>query len=115
MEEDITKNLIRKSGMTTSEDFTDKLLLKIESEKTVHPLLGYRYTRMRHYAIFGIIGVGAGLFTLIYFGFLPEFNVFDFQFKINRIPLLIITTWLLLLGANHILKMQHSANLHGKS
>ena len=109
MEEDITKSLTQKSIINTSEDFTDKLLLKIESKKAKQPLLDIQHIRVYRFALLGMIGVSALFFLLIFFGFLPKFNIFNFQLKISKTPLLIITTLFLLLGTNHMLKIHQLA------
>ena len=115
MEEDITKNLIEKSTISTSVDFTDKLLLKIESEKVIQPVSEVQHIRMYRYAVLGIIGVGSIFFLLIFFDFLPKLNIFDFHLKISKTPLLIITSLILLLGTNHILKLQQFSSFQSKN
>jgi hypothetical protein len=115
MKEDIAKNLIQKSTISTSEDFTDKLLLKIETEKAIQPLSDVQHILMFRYAILGIIGVGTVFFLLMYLGFLPKLNIYNFELKISKTPLLVITALLLLLGTNHMLKMQHLANFQSKN
>ena len=115
MKEDIAKNLIQKSTINTSEDFTDRLLLKIETEKATQPLSDVKHIQMYRFAIFGIIGIGVICFSLIFFGFLPKLNIFNVQFKISKTPLLVVTTLFLLLGTNHILKLQHFSSFQSKS
>lgn len=115
MEEDIAKKLIQKSTINTSEDFTDKLLLKLETEKATERLSDLRHIQMFRFAILGIIGVGTICFLLIFFDFSPKPNLFNIQLNISKMPLLVVTTLFLLLGTNHMLKMQHMANFQNKS
>lgn len=115
MKEDIAKKLIQKSTIKTSEDFTDKLLLKLEAEKTTEHLSDFRHIQMFRFAMIGIIGIGIICSLLIFFDFLPKLNIFNIQLNISKMPLLVVTTLFLLLGTNHILKTQQLAGFQDKS
>lgn len=115
MENDITKKLIQKSIVNTSQDFTDKLLHKIESEKATLYFSGVRQTQMFRLSMLGMIGVTITLFALLLLDLLPALNIINMQLKMNSTPLLATGILLLLLGANHILKMQHLVNLQDKT
>ena len=115
MEEDITKSLIQKSTIHTSDDFTDKLLLKIESEKAIQPVTDNQCIQMYRFVVWGIIGVAAIFVLLIFFGFLPKFNILNYQLKISKTPFLIISALFLLLSTHHILKLYYLQSFHSKS
>jgi hypothetical protein len=115
MDEDIANKLIQKSTIKTSEDFTDKLMLKLETEKVTERLSDVRNIQLYRYAILGIIGVGIICFLLIFFDFLPKLNLFNVQLEISKTPLLVVTSLFLLLGTNHILKTQQLASFQNKS
>jgi|GEM_PF-6572827 len=114
MEEDIAKKLIQKSTVNTSEDFTDKLMLKLEAEKATEPLSEVRHIQMFRSAMIGIIGMGIICILLIFFDFLPTLNIFNVPLKISKMPLLVATTLFLLLGTNHVLKTQQLTNFQEK-
>ncbi|MGG5487873.1 hypothetical protein [Gaetbulibacter sp. PBL-D1] len=115
MKEDIAKKLIQKSTINTSEDFTEKLMLKLEAEKATERLPDVQYIQMFRFAMIGTIGIGIICFLLIFFDFLPKLNMFNVQLKISKMPLLVVTTLFLLLGTNHILKTQQLASFQDKS
>jgi hypothetical protein len=115
MKEDITKNLIQKSTISTSEDFTDTLLLKIETEKAIEPLSDIKHIEMFRYAILGILVGGTVFFISMYLNFFPKLDIFNIQLRISKIPFLIITTLLLLLGTNHLLRMHELVNFKTKN
>ncbi|WP_370000198.1 hypothetical protein [Winogradskyella sp.] len=115
MKEDIAKKWIQKSTINTSEDFTDKLMFKLETEKAAERHSDVRHIQMFRFAIIGIIGIGIICSLLIFFDFLPKLNMFNIQLNISKMPLLVVTTLFLLLGTNHILKTQQLASFQDKS
>lgn len=110
MKEDTVKKWIQKSTVNTSENFTDKLVLRIETEKATQPLSGFQPIRMYRYAVLALMGTGIVFLGLMYWGLLPKISVLNFQLETHKTPFLIIAILLLLMGANQILKMQHLAN-----
>lgn len=114
MNDEIIKKLIQKSTITTSEEFTDKLLLKIEREKVAQSVTDVQQLQWYRFAIWGIIGVGVICSLFILFGFIPKLNMLNLQLTIGKTPLLVLTTLLFLLAANHVLKIQQRVNLQSK-
>lgn len=115
MEEGISKKLIQKSTVNTSDDFTDKLMLKLEAKKATERLSDVQGIQMFRFAMIGIIVIGIICSLLIFFDFLPKLNIFNIQLSISKMPLLVVTTLFLLLGTNHILKTQQLASFQDKS
>ncbi|MGS2760637.1 hypothetical protein [Sinomicrobium sp. M5D2P9] len=107
MKERIARELVRKSSVNTSEDFTDKLLLKIEAEKASPSLTNWPGIPSFRYAVLTIAGTGIVSLILLYSGLLPKFTLLDFELQINKTPFLVVLLLLLLTGINHLLKLQH--------
>jgi hypothetical protein len=104
MKEEIAKNLIKKSAINTSEDFTDNLLLKIEAEKAKSVTNLSRIQSLR-YPILAIIGCVVAFSIVLFSGFLPKLVFFDYQVQFDKIPFLVLLSFLLIMGANHIWRL----------
>ncbi len=115
MKEEVTRNLVQKSTVKTSGDFTDNLLLKLEAEKAPKEFINLPLAENFYYSLLGIIGVGIVIFGVIQLGFIPKFSLLNFQLKISITPFLIITALLVLIGLNHILKLHQLASSLNKS
>ena len=109
MEEETAKKLIQKSIVNTSEDFTDKLLLKIKVEKE-KPITDISSVQLFRYPVLAMIGGGVVFFIVLLIGFLPKLEVFNHQLQLNRTPFLIILLFLLFMSANHFLRLQSFIN-----
>lgn len=105
MKEEIAKNLIQKSKVNTSDDFTDKLMLKVEAEKarsvtSTPKLLSFRYP------LLAMIGGIVVFFMILFSGFIPRLMFFDYHLQLNKTPFLILLSFLLIMGVNHILRLK---------
>ncbi len=114
MNEETAKKLIKKSTIPTSEDFTDKLFLKVEEEqaKKIESTWGVQSLR---YPMLALLVGGGVYFMVLFTGFLPKLEVFEYKFQLNKIPFLVILLFALLLGANHVLRLQTILNNLNKS
>jgi hypothetical protein len=114
MKEETAKKLIQKSTIPASEDFTDKLFLKIEEEQS-KLIVSIRSVQSLRYPMLVLIVGGGVYFMVLFSGFLPKLEVFDYQFQVNKIPFLVILLFTLLLGANHVLRLRSTINNLTKS
>jgi hypothetical protein len=104
MNEEHFRNLIQKSTITASEDFTDKLLQKIEAQEAPQPLAGVIHSLL--YPMLVVVGCGIVFIAIWLSGFLTELSLFGDLVRINKTPTLVILLSLVFLAANHLLRLQ---------
>lgn len=104
MKEDVTKALLQKSTIHTSDDFTDRLVQKIKEQQLQPSTVSQIQSLL--YPIAAVIIGGIVFFAAVLFDALPKIQVFNFQVQLNKTPLLILLAVLLLFGVNHLLKLQ---------
>lgn len=104
MNEDQTYILLKKSALKTTEDFTDTLIEKIEATSTAQVKSSFPSIK----GVFLTIAIVMLLlsFLLFYtnFTFLSEIEIMG---NFYRTKLFIVVLFLVLLGINHLLKVQH--------
>ena len=106
MNEEQTKELLKKSALQTTENFTESLMEQIEAKSIdqVQPNLP-----SINGALLPIAAVALLLSVLLYytnFTFLSEFDIFG---NAHRTKLFIVLLLSVLFGLNHLLKMQHTS------
>lgn len=106
MKEEHFKNLIQKSTLHTSEDFTDKLLLKIETQEVSQPFAGVIHSLL--YPMLVVVGCGIVFIGVVLSGYLPEFTLLGNPVMVNKTPALVILLSMVFLAANHLLRLQFS-------
>ncbi|MEM8927305.1 MAG: hypothetical protein AAGC45_03820 [Bacteroidota bacterium] len=99
-----TKELLGKSIIETSDDFTNKLMLRIEAEKVKKKSFGWNFTLTFSVLVFATLAMSFTSYQFMQYGI----TVFDTDFEIEGIPIFLTTTALLLLAINHVLRLNHN-------
>jgi hypothetical protein len=109
MKEEVAKNLIQKSKIHTSADFTERLLLRIEAEKTYKgsSIISERCTY--YYVISGLTAIVAIFFAMGYYGYVPKFSFGNFQLTLNKTFFMVLTIFSFLIGINQLLRLRENA------
>ena len=114
MNEELARSLIKKSTINTSEDFTGKLLDKLETELS-KPEVSLNRIRNLFMPVMALIIGALVIFVIVLLDLSPRFILFDFQIQIMQIPFLVILLIPLLWGANQVIKMNYFlSNLLGR-
>ena len=106
MNENQAKVLLKKSALKTTELFTDSLMEKIEAKAVSQELFIFPSIKK----VFFTIAVIVLLLSFLIFStdfILP--SVLDFIGNINRTKLFGVVLFSVLLGVNHVLKIQHAS------
>lgn len=104
MKEEHFKNLIQKSTLHTSSDFTHKLVVKIETQEVSQPFTGVIHSLL--YPMLVVVGCGVVFIWIMLSGYLTEFSLLGNPVMINKTPALIILLSMVFLAANHLMRLQ---------
>ena len=106
MNEDQAKVLLKKSALITTENFTDSLMEQIEAKSAAQVQPTFPSIK----GIFFIIAIVVMLLSLLLFytnfTFLSEIEIIG---NAHRTKLFAVLLFSVLLGVNHLLKMQHTS------
>lgn len=104
MNEKEAKKWVKKSIVTTSDDFTDKLMERLESKPVVVKTFVWPFK-----TIFCLIlTVMLSVSYLIYKNFDSSYNLFSADIDISGTHIFLGTTILFLLALNHVLKLNET-------
>lgn len=109
MKDEQVRELVKKSTLSTSENFTDKLLLQIELEKSKSSLRISRVQSLGHLVLI-VCGCGIVFFTTLFSIRLPNFAPVVHHVLVNKTSILLVLLLMLLMGINHVLRMQSFIN-----
>ncbi len=96
MKDDLTTQLIKKSKVETTSDFTDKLIHKIEAQTELKKSRTRLFANALKYAIAAIIVICIVI----------PFFLDTLSFRITKTPLYVLCALLLLVSFNYILKLR---------
>ncbi|WP_422860742.1 hypothetical protein ACOKFD_07885 [Flagellimonas sp. S174] len=103
MNEKDIKELLGKSIIKASDDFTDKLMLRLEAKKVTKKSFVSNFT-----LTFSVLALAILAMSFTLYKYMSDcFTLFDTDFEIDRIPIFVTTTALLLLAINHVLRLNH--------
>jgi hypothetical protein len=108
MKEEKARDLLQKSINETSEDFTDKLMRRLEAEKVAKKNSTWNFTPTFSVLVLVILAISFTSYKFLK----PGVNLFDMGLEIGRTPIFTIGTVLFFLALNHILKLNETYSLH---
>ena len=108
MNENQAKALLKKSALKTTEDFTDSIMEQIEAKYKAQVQPTFPSIRVVFLAIAMIVLLLSFLLFYTNFTFLSEIEIIG---NAHRTKLFAVLLFLVLLGINHLLKMQHTSKL----
>lgn len=115
MNEELARDLIKKSTINTSEEFTGKLLDKLEAELS-KPEVSLKSIQNLFMPVLALVIGALVIFAIVLLDLSPRFILFDFQFEIMQTTFLAILLIPLLWGANQVIKMNYFlGNLLGRN
>lgn len=106
MNEDQTKVLLKKSALKTTENFTDNLMEQIEAKSTAQVQSTFPSIKGVFLTIAVIVLLLSFLLFHNNFTFLSEIEIIG---NAHRTKLFAVLLFSVLLGVNHLLKMQHTS------
>lgn len=107
MNEKDTKELLEKSIIETSDDFTDKLMQRLEAAEVAEKTSVWRFT-----PIFSVLIVVILTLSFAFYKYLESgATLFQTGIEISRTPIFLIVTVLLLFAINHILKLNETYSI----
>ncbi len=109
MEENDFKTLLKQSTINTSDGFTDKLIMKLEAEKSSLSIPKRSEIISLRYPLFIIFSSGICFMLLLFFDLLPTFNLMNYHVQLRSTPFLIIIILALFIGVNHLLNLKIQA------
>ncbi len=104
MNEEKARDLLQKSIIKTSDDFTDKLMRRLEVEKVEKKPFSWSFTPTFLVLALAILAISFTSYKFLKSGV----NLFD----LGRIPIFTIGAVLFFLALNHILKLNEIYSLH---
>ncbi|WP_235298181.1 hypothetical protein [Portibacter marinus] len=107
MNEDRAKVLLKQSGLTTTENFTDVLMEKIEAKSAVRVQLAFTSIKK---ALFFIAAILLLLSIYIFYSRFSSFSEIVIIGDLHRTKLFAVLLITVLLAVNYLLKMQHIYN-----
>ncbi len=111
MKEEKARDLLQKSIIETSDDFTDKLMRRLEAEKAAKKTLSWSFTSM-----FLVLSLAILVLSFISYKFLKSgVDIFNIGLDIGRTPIFIIGTILVFIALNYTLKLNETYNLSKKN
>lgn len=106
MNEEKARDLLQKSIVETSDDFTDKLMRRLDAEKVAKKTLTWNFK-----PVFSILVLAMLPISFTFYKFLKSgASLFD----IGRTPIFVVAAVLLFLGLNYILRLNETYSLSKK-
>lgn len=105
MNEDQVKVILKKSALQTTENFTDSLMERIEAKSVTHIQPSLPSLKRALLIITLVVVFVSSLFFCIDFNFHPVLEIVG----VHRTKLFVAVCFLVLLGINHLLRLQHSS------
>ncbi len=112
MNEDQIKKIIQKSELKTTADFTEMLMLELQSE-AAKDTKKMDAIQPRFYFVASIallFGIGAVLF----FVGAPSFSLIDLKINLPKTPVFVGVLFLVLYGANRVLELCSAQTSYGE-
>lgn len=106
MNENQTKALLKKSALKTTENFTDSLMEQIEAKSAAQVQPNLPSIKVVFLIVAFVVLLVSCLLFYINFTFLSELEIFG---NARRTKLFAVVLFSVLLGVNHLLKMQHTS------
>ena len=101
MNEEKARDLLQKSIIETSEDFTDKLLMRLEAEKAAKKTFVWNFIPIFSVLVLIMLAIGFTSYKFLKSGV----YLFDIGLEIGRAPIFAIGAVLFFLALNYILKL----------
>ncbi len=107
MNEEKTRDLLQKSIVETSDDFTDKLMRRLVVETAAKKPFVWNFTLTFSVLVLAILAVSLTSYKFLKSGV----NLFAIGLEVDRTPIFLISTVLFFLALNYILKLNHTYSL----
>ena len=104
MKEESLKNLMQKSTVATSDDFTDALMQQLENLEETKPIRLISFKKMMVLCVASLVIVSLIAFTYL----APFLSELSGTVKIARTPIFAAFLIVCLLGLNYILRLQQN-------
>ncbi|WP_271767781.1 hypothetical protein [Aquimarina algiphila] len=101
MNDKLTQDLVKKSMIHTSDDFTDLLMNKIEEKNKQEIKVVFPVKKLLFGIATSLIIISFGAFKLL----ASSYHLFSLDIRISKMPVLITIVLLFLLGMYYILRM----------
>lgn len=107
MKEEKTRDLLQKSSIETSDNFTNKLIQRLEAKKVAKKTFTWNFTPTFSVLVLAVL---ASSFT--FYKFLKSgVHLFDTGIEIGRTPIFSVGAILFFLALNYILKLNETYSL----
>ncbi|MEM6686646.1 MAG: hypothetical protein AAF617_12765 [Bacteroidota bacterium] len=104
MKEEQLKNLMQKSTVATSDDFTDALMQQLETLEETQPIKLISFRKIVAFSIASLV-----ILSLIAYQYVTPFlSELSGSVQINKTPIFAAFLLLCLLGLNYVLRLQRS-------
>lgn len=107
MNEEKARDLVQQSIIETSDDFTDKLMNRIEAKKTTRETFSWRFTPTFSVLVLAVLALSFTSYKFLKSGT----DLFDIGLEIGRTPIFTIGTVIVFLALNHVLKLYETYSL----
>jgi len=107
MNEEKARDLMQKSIVETSDDFTDKLMRRLEAEKAAKMPFAWNFAPTFAVLVLAILTISFTSYKFLKSGV----NLFDIGLEIGRTPIFTISTVIIFLALNYILKLNETYSL----
>lgn len=104
MNEDKTRDLLQKSIIETSDDFTDKLMQRLEAKEVAKRTFVWSFTPTLSVLIVAMLAISFTFYKFLKSGA----DLFDTGIEIGRTPIFSVGTVLFFLALNYILKLNET-------
>lgn len=107
MNEEKTRDLLQKSIVETSDDFTDKLMRRLDTEKVVKKTFAWNFIPTFSILVLAMLAISFTSYKFLKSGA----KLFDIDLEIGRTPIFTLGTVLFFLALNYILKLNETYSL----
>lgn len=104
MNEEKFKGLVQNSIIKTSDDFTEKVMQKVEAEQVFNKEMLKIRRQILHAAVLSILIGGITIAALLLLGYMPAVSLINIS--IDKIPFMAFSLLVIMLGVNSILHKQ---------
>ncbi len=107
MNEEKARDILQKSIVETSDDFTDKLMRRLDAEKVEKKTFAWNFTPVFSVLVLAMLAISFASYKFLRSGAKP----FDIGLEIGRTPIFTIVAILFFLALNYILKLNETYSL----